>query len=209
LHEDGMIFDDGVTAKLGDNHYLLTTTSGGAAGALRWLEEWHQTEWSHMDVFFTSITDQWATIAVNGPDSRKVLEGLCDDIDLSGEAFPFMALREGTVAGVPARVFRISFTGELAFEINVNANYGRHVWEAVMAAGEPYGITPYGTEAMHIMRGEKGFIVSGHDTDGTMTPMDMGMNWAIGKKKIDFLGKRSLDRADMALADRKQFVGLL
>lgn len=209
LHEDGMIFDDGVTAKLADNHYLLTTTSGGAAGALRWLEEWQQTEWPHMDVFFTSVTDQWATVAVNGPDSRKVVEAVCDDIDLSNDAFPFMAFRDGTMAGMPARVFRISFTGELAFEINVDANYGRHLWDAIMAAGEPYGITAYGTETMHILRAEKGFIVAGQDTDGTMTPMDMGMNWAIGKKKVDFIGKRSLERSDIVREDRKQFVGLL
>ena len=209
LHEDGMIFDDGVTAKLADNHYLLTTTTGGAAGVLRWLESWQQTEWPDMQVFFTSVTDEWSTMAVNGPDSRKVLEAVCDDIDFSPEAFPFMSFREGTVAGVPARVFRISFTGELAFEINVDANHGRHVWDAVMAAGEQYGITPYGTETMHILRAEKGFIVAGQDTDGSLTPMDMGMNWAIGKKKVDFIGKRSLARPDIVKSDRKQFVGLL
>ncbi|MCS4503372.1 sarcosine oxidase subunit alpha family protein [Arhodomonas aquaeolei] len=209
LHEDGMIFDDGVTAKLGDNHYLLTTTTGGAAGVLRWMEQWLQTEWPGMDVYLTSVTDQWATIAVNGPDSRNVLSAICDDVDFSRDAFPFMTFREGTVAGVAARVFRISFTGELAFEINVQANHGRHVWDAVMAAGEPYGITPYGTETMHILRAEKGFVIAGQDTDGSLTPLDMGMRWAIGKKKQDFLGKRSLDRSDMFLPDRKQFVGLL
>src|SRR5699024_4990144 len=116
---------------------------------------------------------------------------------------------EGTVAGVPARVFRVSFSGELGFEINVDANYGRYMWEAVMAAGEQYGITPYGTETMHILRAEKGCIVSGQDTDGTLTPMDMGMNWAIGKKKLDFLGKRSLSRPDIVRGDRRQFVGLI
>ncbi|WP_440997416.1 sarcosine oxidase subunit alpha family protein [Arhodomonas sp. SL1] len=209
LHEDGMVFDDGVTAKLDENHYLLTTTTGGAAGVLHWMEQWLQTEWPQMQVYLTSVTDQWATVAVNGPDSRKVVAALCDDIDLSQEAFPFMTFREGTVAGVPARVFRISFTGELAFEINVPAHYGRHVWEAVMAAGEPYGITPYGTETMHILRAEKGFIIAGQDTDGSVTPLDLGMHWAIGKKKKDFLGKRSLDRSDIVLPDRKQLVGLL
>jgi sarcosine oxidase subunit alpha len=209
LHEDGMIFDDGVTAKLADNHYLLTMTTGGAAGVLAWLERWHQTEWPDMDVFFTSVTDQWATTAVNGPDSRCVLEALCDDIDFSREAFPFMSFREGTVAGVAARVFRISFSGELSFEINVQANYGQHIWDAVLAAGKPYGITPYGTETMHILRAEKGFIIAGQDTDGSMTPLDMGMTWAIGKKKADFIGKRSLDRPDIVRTDRKQFVGLL
>ncbi|MES1955766.1 sarcosine oxidase subunit alpha family protein [Salinisphaera hydrothermalis] len=208
LHEDGMIFDDGVTAKLGENHYYLTTTTGGAAGALNWLEQWHQTEWPDMDVFFTSVTDQWATIAVNGPKSRDVLQALCDDIDFERDAFPFMTFRDGTVAGVSARVFRISFTGELAFEINVDANYGRHVWDAVMAAGEPYGITPYGTETMHVLRAEKGFIVAGQDTDGSVTPMDMGMHWAIGKKKTDFIGMRSLSRSDIVAEGRKQYVGL-
>lgn len=209
LHEDGMIFDDGVTAKLDEDHYLLTTTTGGAAGSLNWLEAWQQTEWPEMDVFFTSVSDQWATIAVNGPHARDVLQALCDDIDFDREAFAFMAFREGTVAGVFARVFRISFTGELAFEINVDANAGRHVWEAVMAAGERYGITPYGTETMHILRAEKGFIVAGQDTDGSMTPLDMGMHWAIGKKKTDFIGMRSLSRPDIVADGRKQFVGLL
>lgn len=208
LHEDGMIFDDGVTAKLGENHYYLTTTTGGAAGALNWLEQWHQTEWPEMDVFFTSVTDQWATIAVNGPKSRDVLQALCDDIDFDGEAFGFMTFREGTVAGVAARVFRISFTGELAFEINVDANAGRHVWDAVMAAGEAYDITAYGTETMHVLRAEKGFIVAGQDTDGSVTPMDMGMHWAIGKKKTDFVGMRSLSRSDIVGTGRKQYVGL-
>src|SRR5699024_6866630 len=209
LHEDGMIFDDGVTAKLAENHYYLTTTSGAAANVLRWLEQWHQTEWPHLRVYFTSVTDHWATLAVNGPDSRQVLQALCDDIDFDREAFPFMRLREGTVAGVPARVFRVSFSGELAFEINVNAEYGQYMWDQVMAAGEPYGITPYGTETMHILRAEKGFIITGQDTDGTMTPMDMGMHWAIGRKKRDFIGMRSLSRPDMQRADRPQFVGLL
>src|SRR5699024_10665898 len=122
---------------------------------------------------------------------------------------PFMRLREGTVAGVPARVFRVCFSGELAFEINVNAEYGQYVWDQVMAAGEPYGITPYGTETMHILRAEKGFIIIGQDTDGTMTPMDMGMHWAIGRKKRDFIGMRSLSRPYMQRAVRPQFVGLL
>jgi sarcosine oxidase subunit alpha len=209
LHEDGMIFNDGVTAKLAENHYYVTTTSGGAAAVLAWLERWHQTEWSEMEVFFTSVTDQWAAIAVSGPESRHVVEAVCDGIDFAREAFPFMTYREGTAAGVTARVFRISFSGELAFEINVQANYGQHVWDALMAAGEEYDITPFGTETMHILRAEKGFIIAGQDTDGSMTPLDMGMAWAIGKKKKDFIGKRSLARPDIVGEGRKQFVGLL
>ncbi|NIR28155.1 MAG: sarcosine oxidase subunit alpha family protein [Gammaproteobacteria bacterium] len=208
LGEDGMVMDDGVTARLGEHHYLMTTTTGGAASVLAWLERWLQTEWPELKVHLTSVTDHWATVAVAGPKSRDVLTALCKDIDFSREAFPFMSFREGTVAGVKARVFRISFSGELAYEINVCANYGRHVWEAVMEAGEPYGITPYGTETMHVLRAEKGFVIVGQDTDGSVNPVDVGMEWILAKHK-DFLGKRSLSRSDMLRGDRKQLVGLL
>ncbi|WP_163836240.1 sarcosine oxidase subunit alpha [Spartinivicinus ruber] len=209
LKEDGMVFDDGVNSCLGENHFLLTTTSGGAAGVLEWLENWHQTEWPELEVYFNSVTDHWATISMSGPNSRKVLEKICSDVDLSNEAFPFMSWKEATVAGVKARVFRISFTGELSFEINVQANYGHYVWEQVMAAGAEFGITPYGTETMHVLRAEKGFIVVGQDTDGSVTPFDLGMDWAVGKNKpFSFIGKRSMDRSDCIRVDRKQFVGL-
>ena len=208
LDENGMLMDDGVTARLGENHYLMHTTTGGAAHVMSWLELWLQTEWPELQVYMTSVTDHWATVSVCGPDSRRVLRKLCSDVDLSRESFPFMALREGTVAGVPARIFRISFTGELTYEVNVNANFGRHVWEAVMDAGEEYGITPYGTEAMHVLRAEKGYIIVGQDTDGSVTPVDLGMERMLGKNK-DFLGKRSLFRSYLVRKDRKQFVGLL
>ncbi|MFJ8025821.1 sarcosine oxidase subunit alpha family protein [Streptomyces sp. NPDC096311] len=206
---DGMIFDDGVTLRLDDNRYFMTTTTGGAAGVLDWLEEWLQTEWPELDVHCTSVTEQWATIAVVGPKSREVVAGLAPDIDLSAEAFPFMAFRETTLAsGIPARICRISFSGELAYEINVCAWYGRAVWEQVYEAGQPYGITPYGTETMHVLRAEKGYIIVGQDTDGTVTPQDAGMSWVVSKQK-DFVGKRSYSRADTARTDRKQLVGLL
>ncbi|MER7693050.1 sarcosine oxidase subunit alpha family protein [Streptomyces sp. NPDC097610] len=206
---DGMIFDDGVTLRLDDNRYFMTTTTGGAAGVLDWLEEWLQTEWPELDVHCTSVTEQWATIAVVGPKSREVVAGLVPDIDLSAEAFPFMAFRETTLAsGIPARICRISFSGELAYEINVSAWYGRAVWEQVYEAGQPYGITPYGTETMHVLRAEKGYIIVGQDTDGTVTPQDAGMSWVVSKQK-DFVGKRSHSRADTARTDRKQLVGLL
>ena len=132
LKEDGMIFDDGVTACLGENHYLMFTTTGGAAGVLSWLELWQQTEWPELDVFFTSVTDHWATATITGPKARKVIEKVCDDIDLSAEDFRFMDWRDGTVADVRARVFRISFTGELSYEVNVPAHYGRHIWERLL-----------------------------------------------------------------------------
>jgi sarcosine oxidase subunit alpha len=209
---DGMVLDDGVTMRLAPDRFYLTTTTGGAARVLDWLEEWHQTEWPHLDVAFTSVTEQWTTIAVVGPRSREVISRLAPQIDVSAEAFPFMTFREtdlaGSVAGVPARIARISFSGELAYEINVAGWYGLAVWEAVMAAGADLDITPYGTETMHVLRAEKGFPIVGQDTDGTVTPHDLGMSWIVSKKK-DFIGKRSLRRPDSIRPDRKHLVGLL
>ncbi|MER7202009.1 ferredoxin [Streptomyces sp. CB01635] len=206
---DGMIFDDGVTLRLDENRYFMTTTTGGAAGVLDWLEEWLQTEWPELDVHCTSVTEQWATVAVVGPKSRDVIAKLAPELDVSAGAFPFMAFRETTLAsGIAARVCRISFSGELAFEINVSAWYGRSVWEQVHEAGQPYDITPYGTETMHVLRAEKGFIIVGQDTDGTVTPQDANMDWVVSKRK-DFIGNRSYSRADTTRADRKQLVGLL
>ena len=209
LKEDGMIFDDGVCACLGVNNYLMFTTTGGAAGVLAWLELWQQTEWPELQVYFTSVTDHWTTATVTGPNARKVIAKVCSDIDLSNEAFSFMDWRDGTVAGIKARIFRISFTGELSYEVNVPAHYGRHIWQALMAAGEEFDITPYGTETMHVLRAEKGFIIVGQDTDGSMMPADMNMDWVVGKKKtFSFIGKRSLQRSDMLRENRKQLVGL-
>ena len=209
LKDDGMIFDDGVTACLGENRYLMFTTTGGAAAVLAWLELWQQTEWPELRVYFTSVTDHWTTATVTGPNARKVVEKVCDDVDFSREAFKFMHWRDATVAGVKARIFRISFTGELSFEVNVPAHYGRHVWERLIEAGREFDITPYGTETMHVLRAEKGFIIVGQDTDGSVTPQDMNMDWVLGKKKtFSFIGKRSLARADCRREDRKQFVGL-
>ncbi len=208
LGEDGMVMDDGVTSRLGENHFLMTTTTGNAASVMAHLEEFLQTEWPELEVFLTSVTEQFATVSIAGPNARNLLAELTSDIDLSAEAFPFMTLREGTVAGIPARVFRISFTGDLSYEINVPASYGAALWQTVMTAGEKYGITPYGTEAMHVLRAEKGFIIVGQETDGSVTPFDLGMDWIVSKKK-DFIGRRSLYRSDMSKDDRKQLVGLL
>jgi sarcosine oxidase subunit alpha len=207
--EDGMVFDDGVTTRLGPNHFLMTTTTGGAARVLGWLESWLQTEWPHMRVYCTSVTEHFAVVAVTGPLARKVLTELTSDIDLDPQTFPFMSYKDGTIATIPARVYRISFTGELSYEINVQPSYAVALWQAVMAAGAKYGITPYGTEAMHVLRAEKGFIIVGQETDGTVTPHDLGMSWIVSKQKKDFLGKRSLTRPDTARPDRKQLVGLL
>ena len=120
-----------------------------------------------------------------------------------------MSMKEGHISGLPARIFRISFTGELSYEINVPARYGAALWSTLMRAGEPFGLTPYGTEAMHVLRGEKGFIIVGQETDGTVTPHDLGMSWIVSRKKDDFIGKRALERASMTDPTRKQLVGLL
>ena len=208
-HADGMMFDDGVNLRLDDDRYFLTTTTGGAAGVLDWLEEWLQTEWPELDVYCTSVTEQWSTIAVVGPRSREVVARVAPDLDVSNEAFPFMTFRETTLAsGVPARICRISFSGELAFEINVAGWYGLSTWEQVYAAGEDLGITPYGTETMHVLRAEKGYPIVGQDTDGTVTPQDAGMEWIISTKK-DFVGRRSYSREDTRRTDRKHLVGVL
>ena len=207
--DDGMVFDDGTTARLGEQHYLMTTTTGNAAHVLEWLEEWLQTEWPELRVWCTSVTEQWATVALAGPKARDVLAAVAPALPLDIEAFPFMSVKEGVVAGVNARVFRISFTGELSFEINVPWHHGRRLWDALMEAGAQHGITPYGTEAMHVLRAERGFIIVGQETDGTTTPQDLGMDWIVSKKKTDFLGKRAWSREDTCREDRKQLVGIL
>ena len=206
---DGMVFDDGVAMRLAEDRYLVTTTTGGAARVLDRFEEWLQTEWPWMRVYCTSVTEQWAAVAVAGPRSREVLQAVGTDIDVARAAFPFMAWRDGRVAGVPARLARVSFSGELAFEVHVAGWHGRHVWEALLAAGARFGITPYGTETMDVLRAEKGFVLVGQDTDGTVTPDDLGMSWIVNLRKGDFVGRRSLRRADLLRPDRRQLVGLL
>ncbi|MEM1266424.1 MAG: glycine cleavage T C-terminal barrel domain-containing protein, partial [Pseudomonadota bacterium] len=199
----------GVIGRLAPDLFHVTTTTGGAARVMNTMEDYLQTEWPELRVWLTSTTEQWAVIAVNGPKAREVIAPLVEGLDLSPEAFPHMSVAETTVAGVPARLFRISFTGELGFEINVPARHGRAVWDKVAAAGADHGITPYGTESMHVLRAEKGYIIVGQDTDGTVTPADAGLSWAIGKKKPDFVGKRSLARPDLVAAGRRELVGLL
>jgi sarcosine oxidase subunit alpha len=209
LGEDGFIRDDGVIGRMRDDLFHVTTTTGGAARVLNMMEDYLQTEWPELQVWLTSTTEEWATIAINGPNARKLLAPLVEGQDMSDAAFPHMSVAECTVAGFPSRLFRISFTGELGFEVNVPARHGRALWEKLMAAGKPYDICPYGTETMHVLRAEKGYIIIGQDTDGTVTPEDAGIGWAIGKAKPDFVGKRSLARPDIVAKGRKQLVGLL
>ncbi len=206
---DGMVFDDGVTLRLAEDRFLMHTTTGGAAGVLDWLEEWLQTEWPELDVTCTSVTEQLATVAVVGPRSRDVIGKLVTGLDVSNDAFKFMSFQDVTLdSGIEARISRISFSGELAYEIAIPSWHGLRVWEDVYAAGQEFNITPYGTETMHVLRAEKGFIIVGQDTDGTVTPQDAGMEWVVSKLK-DFVGKRSFSREDNLREDRKHLVSVL
>jgi sarcosine oxidase subunit alpha len=209
LNEAGFVIDDGVIARMADDRFHVTTTTGGAPRVLHHMEDYLQTEFPDLRVWLTSTTEQWAVIAVQGPKAREIIAPLAAGIDLSREAMPHMSIREGTVCGVPSRVMRVSFTGELGYEINVPADHGRAVWEAVWAEGRKCDAVAYGTESMHVMRAEKGYIIVGQETDGTVTPDDLGLNWAVGKAKKDFVGKRSLVRPDIVAEGRKQLVGLL
>ncbi|MDT5179303.1 MAG: sarcosine oxidase, subunit alpha [Mycobacterium sp.] len=206
---DGMVIDDGTVMRLADDRYQVFTTTGGAAHILEWMDEWLQTEWPHLKVRLTSVTEQWHTFPVVGPRSRDVIGAVFGDVDVSNDAFPFMAWRDTHLDGVHVRIGRVSFSGELAYEVNVTGWHATAVWERLIAAGEPYGITPYGTETMHVLRAEKGYPIIGQDTDGTVTPQDLGMNWVVSKKKPDFIGKRSFTRSENLNPLRKHFVGLL
>ena len=209
LNEDGMVYDDGVTTRLGENHFLMTTTTGGAANVLSKLEDYLQTEWPELDVFLTSVTDQYSTASLCGPNSKKILMKLFPNVNFNDDDFPHMSFKNSTINNINCRIMRISFTGELSYEINIEAKYGKSLWEKCIDVGKDFNITPYGTETMHLLRAEKGFIIVGQDTDGTMTPIDLQMDWIVSKKKYDFIGKRSLYRSDTIKEDRKQLVGLL
>lgn len=204
LKDDGMVFDDGVVARITSDRYHLTTTSGNAAAVMDWLEDWRQTEWPHLRIRLTSVTEQWAGVAVAGPEARRIVAALAPESDLSNAALPHLAWIDAEILGGPARIYRVSFSGEMGFEINTPWRKGQALWDAVTAAGAH----PYGTEAMHVLRAEKGFIVVGHETDGTVTPHDLGMGWIVSSKKADFIGKRGLARPALVAPGRKQLVGL-
>ena len=209
LNEAGFIIDDGVVGRLADDAFHVTTTTGGAPRVLHMMEDYLQTEFPELRVWLTSTTEQWAVIAVQGPRSRDVLAPLVEGVDLAPDHLPHMAVTEGRICGVDMRLFRVSFTGEAGFEVNVPADYGPAVWEAIWRETRKVDGCAYGTEAMHVLRAEKGFIIVGQETDGTVTPDDVGLTWAIGKAKRDFVGKRSLTRPDMIRPGSKQLVGLL
>ena len=209
LGDDGMVIDDGVTTRIDQNHYVMSTTTGNAASVMSKLEDWLQTEWPELQVYLTSITEQFGTISLNGPNARKVMKKISPSHDFSKENFPHMSFQNIYIDNVSCRVMRISFTGELCYEINIPSSYTKSVWEKCIDAGKEFDITPYGTEAMHVLRAEKGFVIVGQETDGSITPVDLDMSWIVSKKKYDFIGKRALNRSDTVKEDRKQLVGLL
>ncbi len=208
MNELGFLTDDGVTVRLAEDHFIMHTTSGGADRIGAWLEEWLQTEWTQYKVFVTPVTEQWAQFAVAGPRARDVLSKLSPDFDISNEAFPHMSFRQGLIGGYPVRVYRISFSGELSYEVATPANFGQGLWNAIMEAGDEFGLSAYGTEALHVLRAEKGYIVVGDESDGTVTPIDVGLEGMVSKKKPDFIGKRSLEQSFLKGPNRKQLVGL-
>ncbi len=209
LGEDGMVKDDGIICKISDEHFIATTTTGGAATVLGCMEEYAQTEWPNLNVYMNSITEQYATFNISGPKTRNIIEKVFPEVNFSNEAFPFMTFQFHEYEDTPIRILRASFTGEMGYEIYVPSNQAVKMWEKIISFGKEFGLMPYGTETMHLLRAEKGYIIVGQDTDGSITPLDLGLDWMIGKSKKDFLGKRSLIRSDTVRKDRKQLVGIL
>ncbi|NNE81569.1 MAG: sarcosine oxidase subunit alpha family protein [Silicimonas sp.] len=209
LSEDGLIMDDGVVFRLDEYRWLVSTSTGHADAINQHMEKVLQIDHPDWQVFITTVTSQWNNATICGPKARKVMEALGTDIDLSTEAFPFMAFRDGIVAGLPARVCRVSFTGELSFEVNVAPRHMLELWEKVIEAGEPFGIEPVGSEGSHVLRVEKGFLSLGHEVDGTVDPYDLGMGWVMSKKKANYIGRRSVEIRRAGNAVRRELVGLL
>jgi sarcosine oxidase subunit alpha len=206
---DGSVLDDGIVMRTGENRFFVTASTAHAAAVQDWMEEWLQTEWPDRRVFVTSITEQLATVALVGPRSRETLAVLAPDLDVSREGFPFLSLRSATIAGIPeAQIARVSFSGELAYELSVPWELGERLFRSILAAGEPFGILPYGLEALQVLRSEKGYIIVGQDTEATTTPHDVGLSWLVSKTK-DFIGKRSFARPAFRAPDRLQLVGFL
>lgn len=209
LSDDGLILDDGVTFRLDPHRWLMSTSTGHADAVNQHMEKLLQTEFPDWQVMITTVTSQWNNATICGPKAREVLQAMGTDIDLTPGAFPFMSFREGTVGGLPARVLRVSFTGELSYEVNVAPRHMRALWDRVMDAGRPFGIAPVGSEANHVLRVEKGFLSLGHEVDGTVDAYDLGMGWVMSKKKVDYLGKRSVALRRARGGTRRELVGIL
>jgi len=208
LREQGTILDDGICARLGTEEYWVGASSGAVARVADWLESWLQLEWPTQRVTIANVTSQWATLTIAGPRARELLQSAGISIDLAAAAFPHMSVRDGELHGWPCRLMRVSFSGELSYEISVPAGHGEALWRHLLAAGAAFDITPYGTEALQTLRTEKGFIHVGADTDATTVPDDVGLSRLFANKQSDFLGRRSLSLADHVRPDRLQLVGV-
>jgi len=207
LREDGIVMDDGTTTRISENHYHMTTTTAQAANVLSHLEYYLQLVWPELNVNAVSSTEQWAGAAIAGPKSREVLQKLFPDLNVSNEGLPFMGYMEGNLFGVDAKIFRISFSGELAYEVNVESDYGNFMWEKIMEIGEEFNIQPYGTEALSTLRIEMGHV-AGSELDGRTIPYDNSLEGLVSKKK-DFIGKRSLSKSAYVAQDRQKVVGVV
>ena len=209
LSDDGLILDDGVALRLSEHRWIVSTSTGHADAMNAHMEELLQTQFPDWNVFITTVTSQWNNATVCGPKAREVVQALGTDIDIAPEALPFMSFADGEVAGLPARIVRVSFTGELSFEINVAPRHMRELWAAIMEAGRPFGIVPVGSEASHVLRVEKGFLSLGHEVDGTVDPFDLGMGWVMSKKKPDYLGKHAVALRRAGTTNRRELVGVI
>lgn len=209
LTEDGLIFDDGVVFRLDKEHYLMTSSTGNAPAVQAKLDKLIHVERPDLSVSVMPLTTQWANATICGPRARELLQSAQTDIDFSRESLPFMCMAEGQIDTIPVQVFRVSFTGELSFEINTPWRFGLQLWEYLMKLGENFGICPVGSEANHVLRVEKGFISLAHEVDGTVDPIDLGMSWIISKKKIDFIGKKAMEIRRGNGRPRRELVGLL
>jgi sarcosine oxidase subunit alpha len=208
LREDGLLFDDGTVAQLGENHYLATMTTANAESVWRWMTRLQQLQFASLDVRLTSVSDHWASLALAGPKARALLQALAPDFDCDTTAFPFAAVRSGQLDGqLPCRVFSVSFSGESSFEINVPARHADELFQRVLDRGEKFGITPYGLETLDVLRIEKGHLSIGTEIDGRTTPADLGLERMVSKRK-PFVGASLLQRPALQGDDRLQLVGL-
>jgi len=208
LSENGIVMDDGIVACIGRAHYLINTTAANCNRVATWLDAWHQCEWPELDVVILPVTTQWAVLTLSGPGAREVLKAVSSDLDVANESFPSMTVRQGVVAGRRSRIQRVSFGGEVSYEISVSADDATEVIEAIVSKGEPFGLAPVGLEAMLVLRMEKGFLHVGSDTDGTTNPMDVGYAELVSRKRCDYIGRRSLLRPHDQRATRRQLVGI-
>jgi sarcosine oxidase subunit alpha len=209
LSDDGLILDDGVVLRLSEHNWIISTSTGHADAMNSHMEELLQTQFSDWNVFITTVTSQWNNATVCGPLAREVMKALGTDFDISADVLPFMGFADGHVAGIPARVVRVSFTGELSFEVNVAPRHLTRLWNKILEAGKPFGIAPIGSEANHVLRVEKGFLSLGHEVDGTVDPYDLGLGWAMSKKKPDYLGKHAVTLRRAGTSNRRELVGVL